>query len=103
MADQRMEEVVAAVAAGVVDAQLALDQAALDSFAAFDETGVTPTVLTWRTCRLSVPVAAGVAPKAAAGERTSATIAPGSGATVTFSLRQFGSPQGGDDPHPVLP
>jgi hypothetical protein len=98
-----MEEVLAGVAAGVVDAQLALDDAARDSFEAFAESGVTPTALAWRTCRVVVPVAAGLAPKRGAGERTSATLAPGGGATVTFALRHFGSPQGGDDPEPFVP
>jgi hypothetical protein len=98
-----MEEVLAAIAAGVVDAQLALDDAARDSFDAFASSGVTPTALAWRTCRVVVPVAAGVVAKAVAGERTSATLAPGGGATVTFALRHFGSPQGGDDPQPAVP
>jgi hypothetical protein len=98
-----MEEVLAAVAAGVVDAQVALDDAARDSFDAFAESGVTPTALAWRECRVAVPVAAGVVPKAAAGQRTAATVAPGGGAVVTFALRHFGSPQGGDDPRPLPP
>jgi hypothetical protein len=98
-----MEEVLAAVAAGVVDAQLALDDAARDSFDAFAQTGVMPRALAWRDCRVVVPVAAGVVPKAGAGQRTAATLAPGGDATVTFALRYFGSPQGGDDPEPAVP
>lgn len=95
-----MEEVLAAVASGLVDAQLELDERGRDSIDAFGDTGVPPTVLAWSRCRVTMPVAAGVRPKGSAGERTSATLAPSGGGSVRFGLTYHPSPQGGDDPRP---
>jgi hypothetical protein len=89
---QPIEELLAATAAGLVDAQLALDECGRDSIDAFETTGVPPTVLAWRECRVRCPVAAGLRPKQSAAERTSALLSPHGGGTVTFALRYFPRP-----------
>ena len=98
-----MEEFFAAASRGIVESQLELDEQGRDSFDRFDDTGVPPTVFAWSSCRLSCPVAVGLRPKAGAGERTGATLAPRGAGRITLSLRYLLSPQGGDDPAPVVP
>ena len=103
MSATSLEEFLAGGARGLVESQLALDDAGRASFDAWEETGVPPTVLTWSECRLSCPVALALRPKAAAGERTSAGVSPGGGGTITITLRYLLSPQGEDDPRPLAP
>lgn len=97
-----MEEFFGPVAAAMVDTQRLLDERGLDSFDAFGESGVLPTVYTLSRLRLSCPVAIGLQPKRGAGEATAATLAPHGGGTLTLSFAYRPSPQGGDDPQPDL-
>jgi hypothetical protein len=98
-----MPELFGRAARGLVDAQLLLDERGRDSFDAFDDTGVPPTVLTWSTVHLSLTAALGVRGKQAAGERTSMAATSGGAARISLTLRYLHSPQGGDDPTPALP
>jgi len=98
-----MPEFFAGAARGLVDGQLLLDEAGRDSFDAFDDSGVPPTVFTWSSCRLRFPVSLRLRPKRAAGQRTVAALTRGASATVTLRLRYFMSPQDVDDPKPQPP
>jgi hypothetical protein len=96
-----MPELFARAAKGVVDAQLMLDDLGRDSFDAFDDTGVPPTVLTWSAVRVSLTASVTVAGKQAAEERTSVSAIPGGPVRLSVTLRYLLSPQGGDDPAPA--
>ena len=98
-----MEEFFAAGVRGLVSAQLELDERGRDSLDAFDDTGVPPSVFAWSRCRLRFPVSVALAGKTAAGERTGASLEPGGAGSLTFSFRYLASPQGVDDPAPLLP
>jgi hypothetical protein len=98
-----MQEFFAAGARGLVAAQLELDERGRDSLDAFDDTGVPPTVLAWSSCRLRFPVGVSLAAKTTAGERTAAAVEPGGPGSLTFSFRYLASPQGVDDPQPLVP
>jgi hypothetical protein len=98
-----MDEFFAGATGALVDAQLELDERGRDSIEGFGDSGVPPTSFAWARCRLRCPVSVGFAPRAAAGERTRATLAPRGSGTVTLALRYLLSPQGGDDPAPILP
>ncbi len=97
-----MHEFLAAGARSLVEAQLELDEHGRDSLDAFGETGVLPTVFTFSDCRLSCPVTLGLTPKRSAAERTGTTVAPGGYGTITLHFRYLLSPQGVDDPQPLL-
>jgi hypothetical protein len=97
-----MEEFIEGATRALVHAQLELDERGRDSIDAFDDTGVPPTALAWTRCRLSCPVAVGLRPRESAGVRTGATLAPRGGGTLVLGLRHLGSPQGVDDPAPIL-
>ena len=73
-----------------------LDDEGRDSIDRFDETGVLPTVLTWSSMRLACPIAAGVAPRGAPGERTAITFAPHGDAMLRLQLRYELAEQGDD-------
>lgn len=103
MATTDMPELFAGAARALVTGQLELDEMGRDSFDAFDDTGVPPTVFTWSSCQVRVPVALRLRAKTAAGERTIAAITRGAGTTVTLRLRYVTSPQDVDDPRPQLP
>jgi len=98
-----MQEFLAGGAGGLVEAQLLLDEAGRESIGGWSETGVPPSVFTWSECRLSCPVSVELRPKAAADERTDAGVSPGGFGTITMTLRYLLSPQGVDDPRPLLP
>jgi hypothetical protein len=96
-----LEDFFAAVAAGMVETQEALDEQGRDSFEAFVDTGVPPTVLTVSRVRLSGPVGYGLRPKLGAGQTTRATVAASGDGTLSLSFAYLLSPQGGDDPEPA--
>jgi hypothetical protein len=98
-----MEEFFGGATRALVDAQLELDERGRDSIDAFDDNGVPPTAFAWARCRLSCPVAVGVIPRESPAARTSATLAPRGAGTIALAFRHLGSPQGVDDPAPVLP
>src|SRR5262245_40350670 len=92
---------VTAVAESLVTSQNALDDAGRRSIDAFDETGVTPTVLAWNEVRFAVPLGVAVQPKDDAGEASRALITLDGGGRLAIAVRYFESEQGVDDPHPV--
>jgi len=98
-----MPQVFGAVAQGLVDAQLALDEQGREAIDGWQDTGVPPSVFAWSRLRFSSSVSLGVEAKAAAGERTEASVAADGPATVSVSFRYLLSPQGVDEPAPVLP
>jgi hypothetical protein len=98
-----MQEFLAGGARGLVESQLALDEAGRDSIDGWDETGVPPSVFTWSLCLLSCPVSVELRPKQSAGERTDAGVSPGGVGEITMTLRYLLAPQGVDDPRPLLP
>jgi hypothetical protein len=97
-----LQEFLAGGVRGLVESQLELDDLGREAVDAWDETGVPPTVLTWSHCLLSCPVTVDLRPKTSAAERTDAGVAPGGAGEIRVVLRYFESPQGGDDPQPLL-
>lgn len=98
-----MEEFFRGATRALVEAQFELDERARDSIDDFDDTGVPPTALAWAHCRLSCPVTVGLRARSSAAARTGATLAPRGAGTLALSFRHLGSPQGVDDPAPILP
>jgi hypothetical protein len=98
-----LHRLLAAVATGLVDAQLGLDERGRDSIDDFEFSGVPPTVLTWSSLRVEVPVGVTLRPRAAAGGSSDARVGPSGDGRLTCRLRYLLAPQGGDDPRPVLP
>jgi hypothetical protein len=96
-----MEEFFGGAARVLVAAQLELDERGRDTFDAFGDTGVPPTVFAYSGLRLTCPVAVGLRPKTRAEMPTRATLAPHGAGTLTLAFRYLLSPQGGDDPRPV--
>jgi len=96
----RFDQVLSGLAAGLIEGQAALDAAGLDSIDAFEESGMPPTVYSWRRVRVEAPVALALQPKQAAGTVSAARLSAGSGGVIAVSLRYLESPQGVDDPHP---
>jgi hypothetical protein len=95
-----LRTLLAAVASGIVDAQTELDQKGRDSIDEFERTGVPPTVLTWSTVRVEVPVALVLRPKHAAGGIADGRVGGTGGGSLTCRLRYLEAPQGSDDPQP---
>jgi hypothetical protein len=96
MPDLPMEDFFAGAVRGLVEAQLALDDEGRDSIDRFGETGLLPTVMTWSSVRLGCPIAAGLAPRGAPGERTAITLAPHGDAMLRLQLRYELAEQGDD-------
>ena len=97
-----LHQFLAGLADGVVDAQLSLDERGWDSMDAFEQIGVPPTVLTWSGIRLLIPLEVALVPKSAAGEVSEARLSPRRGGSLAIQLRYYLSPQGVDDPHPMV-
>ena len=98
-----MEEFLGGATSALVDTQLELDERGRDSIDNFDDTGVPPTAVAWARCRLTCPVTVGLVPRRSPPARTSATLAPHGAGTLALEFRHLGSPQGVDDPAPILP
>jgi len=101
-----LEAFVGAFAGALVDGQAGLDEAGRASVEAFGESGVPPTVFSWRQVRITLPLGLSVAPALGpAGQdgATSAGVVPFGGGTLGISVRYLESPQGSDDPTPQLP
>jgi hypothetical protein len=97
-----MEEFFGGATRALVDAQLELDERGRDSIDRFDHTGIPPTAFALASCRLSCPVTLGVIPKEAPAARTGATLAARGAGRIALAFRHLGSPQGVDDPAPIL-
>jgi hypothetical protein len=95
-----LRNLLAAVAGGIVDAQTELDETGRDSIDAFEQTGVPPTVLTWSTVQIQVPVSLALRPKRAAGGIADSRVGGTGDGQLTCRLRYLEAPQGIDDPRP---
>lgn len=96
--DLQLNEFLAGLAGSLVDAQLVLDERGRDSIDAFADTGVLPTVLTWSSLRMELPVSVGLRPKSAAGDVSVAAVAPEGSARLALGVRYLPAEQGVDDP-----
>jgi hypothetical protein len=90
-----MQEFFAGGARGLVGAQLALDDAGRDAIDGWDETGVLPSVFTWATCRLRLPVSFALDAKENAGGSTQALVEPalGGAGSIELGFRYLPTPQ----------
>ena len=98
MTEPALAQALAAAARGLVESQLVLDEHGRESFDAFDDTGVPPTVLAWSRVHVSCPVTLGFG----AG-RADAHVATGGSGVLRLGFRYLPSEQGGDDPQPAIP
>src|SRR4051794_14175219 len=96
--DVQLHEFLTGLANGLVDAQLGLDERGLDRIDAFADTGMLPTVFTWSTVRVSMPLGVGVEPKTTGGEVSAAFLAPFGTARLVLGVRYLPAEQGVDAP-----
>jgi len=90
-----MQHFLTAVARGLVQAQMTLDERGRESIIVWERDGLPPTVWTWADCCLSFPMAFDLLPKATAGGETQLAIISrkkGQG-KLTFTFRYVLMPQ----------
>ncbi len=90
-----LEEVFAAGARGIVEAQQALDEHGRARLIVWETDGLPPTVWTCANCRLKFPAAFRLAPKVSASASTRIQVAPRDDARggVSLSFRYVLTPQ----------
>lgn len=96
---QPLDKFLQAGARGLVEAQQALDAKGRQSLLVWEREGLPPTVWTYSNCRLKMPLAFRVRPKAGATEGTRLDIAPRQAAYggLSLSFRYILTPQAEDD------
>jgi hypothetical protein len=97
-----LPDLLAALARGTVDAQHALDENGRDSLDRFELTGIPPTVFTWSTVGVDIPIALALTPKRAAGDPADGRVTGTGDGCLTCRLRYVESPQGVDNPRPYV-
>ena len=96
--DVQLHEFLTGLANGLVDAQFDLDERGRGSIDAFADTGMLPTVFTWSTVRVSMPLGVGVEPKTVGREVSAAFLVPFGTARLALGVRYLLAEQGTDDP-----
>jgi hypothetical protein len=96
----KLPSLAGALAAAMVEAQYALDEAGRASILAWEQDGIPPAALAWSECRLRLPLALGCLGRTGAGDTTTLMAAsrPTSGQdSMTLVIRYLPAPLDEDE------